>query len=53
MKRVFLVEIDVPEDEKEPKDWLKQLLGTQAQVRYLRYNDFDEYDYDRDTEYWR
>ena len=51
MKRVLLVEIDLPEEEKNPKEWLRDLLSEyKAQVRHLRYKDFDDYD---NEDYWR
>lgn len=51
MKCVFLIEIEIPDEEESKKDWLKQLLPT-ANIRYLRYKSFDHYD-DADNEYWR
>ena len=52
MKCVFLVEIDVPEDETDKKDWLKQLIPT-ADIRHLRYKSFYHYDDEMENDYWR
>lgn len=51
MKRVLLVEVDIPED-TEPKEWAKEQLGPTANVRLLRYKDFEDYEHGLD-EYWR
>ena len=51
MKRVLLIEIDVPEDE-EPKKWFRTILAEyKVQVRHLRFRDFEHYDNEND--YWR
>ena len=52
MKCVFMVEIDVPDEEEDKKVWLKQLIPT-ANIRYLRYKSLYHYDDEMDNEYWR